>query len=151
MPGLDAIRARREILDRKGAIEPGNRIIRILDSKAMSLHEGMHAALHDDVAAVSGETNDVACPGPDESRPMEHDEHMLAVPFIYLQIVRDLVKIFHCQWVMFPHDRHKRNELTDVRLQFRFRKLERFPFFNALDRHDHIFQTLLSSNKYFSK
>jgi hypothetical protein len=39
----------------------------------------------------------VTCPGLGKRRPVEHDEHMLAIPFIDLQIVRYRVQIFHCQ------------------------------------------------------
>ena len=97
-------------------------------------------------AAVPGEMDDVACPGLGQRRPMEHDEHMLLIPFIELQIVRNRIKILHSQWVILPHDRYERDELADIRLQFRFCKFERFAFLNALDRDDHIFQALLSSN-----
>ena len=145
------MRACREILDRKGALEPGNRIVRILDGKSVSLHEGMHAALHDDATAVPGETDDIPRPGLGQCRPVEHDEHVLLVPFIVLQIIRDLIQICHRQRMVLPHDRHERNELTDACLQFGFRKLERLPFFNGLYRHDHIFQALLSPNEHFSK
>jgi hypothetical protein len=111
----------------------------------------MHAALHDDVAAVPGEVDGVTCTGLGKRRPVEHDEHVIAIPFIDLQIVGYGVKIYDCQWVKFPHDRYEGHELTDIRFQFRFRKLEGFAFLNIRDRHDYIFETLLCSNGYFSK
>lgn len=147
MPGPDPIRAGWKILDRKDALEPGNRIVRIVDSKPVSQHVCMHTALHDDAASVSREMDDVTCPRLGKRRPVEHDEHVFAIPFIDLQIMRDRVEIFHGQEMKFPHDRYEWDELTDVRLQLRFRKLERFAFLNAFDRHDHIFQSLLTSDR----
>ena len=80
MPGLDPIRACRKILDLKGSLRTSDRVIGILDGKPMSLHERMHAALHDDVTAVPGESDGIACPQLGQRRAMEHDEDMIAIP-----------------------------------------------------------------------
>ena len=72
------------------------------------------------LAAVPGEVDGVTCPGLGQRRTVEHDEHVIAIPFINLQIMGYGVEIFHCQWVMFPHDRYERHELTDIRLQCSF-------------------------------
>src|SRR4029077_1790462 len=106
----------------------------------------MKAALHTDIAAMACEPDDIARPGPGKSGTMKHDEHVLAVPLINLQIVRYRVNILHYQWVIFPQDRYEWDKLADIRLQIRFRQSERFAFLNVFDRYDDIFQPLISSN-----
>src|SRR5215510_1588239 len=51
----------------------------------------------------------------------------------------------------FPHNRYKRDELTDIRFQLRFRKLKGFALLNPFNCHDHIFQTLLTPDCDWSK
>lgn len=46
MPGLEAIRPRREVLDGEGASRICHGIIGIIDSIALVMHVGVHAALH---------------------------------------------------------------------------------------------------------
>src|SRR5512145_246287 len=106
----------------------------------------MKAALHTDIAAMACEPDNIARPGPGKSGTMKHNEHVLTVPLIDLQIVRYRVKILHYQWVIFPHDRYEGDKLADIRLQIRLCQPEWFAFLNVFDRHNDIFQPLISSN-----
>src|ERR1044071_5455647 len=138
MPGLDAIGAGRNPLDRKAPIQPSDGIVRIIHGKPMPLHVGMHPALHDDAPSVAGEPNQIAGPAFGQGRTVKHHENMFPLPFIDLEVVGDGIEILHRDGMLISHNRDERNELTDIRLQFRFLELERLSFLDSLDGHDDI-------------
>jgi hypothetical protein len=80
----------------------------------MTLHEGMLPALHGDFPSVGGESDLIRRAGSRERRTMEHDAHMVSIPFIDLEVMRHRIEVGHRQGMSIAYDRDKGNKLADI-------------------------------------